>query len=41
LIVDVPDTIPSRNWMKDFKRRWKPRLEQIELWMVSYRMEVE
>ena len=41
LVVDVPDTSQSREWMKDFKGRWKTRLEQLELWMVSYLIEVE
>mgnify|MGYP001579019036 CR=1 FL=1 len=41
LIVDVPDTAQSRRWMKEFKGRWKTRLEQVELWMVSHRIEVE
>jgi hypothetical protein len=41
LSVDVPDTAQSRQWMKKFKRRWKTRLEQLELWMVSHRIEVE
>ena len=41
LSVDVPDTAQSRQWMKEFKRRWKTRLEQLELWMVSHRIEVE
>jgi hypothetical protein len=41
LVVDVPDTSQSREWMKDFKVRWKTRLEQLELWMVSYLIEVE
>ena len=41
LVVDVPNTSPSREWMKDFKVRWKTRLEQLELWMVSYLIEVE
>jgi len=27
--------------MKDFKARWKIRLEQVDLWMVSYRVDVE
>jgi hypothetical protein len=39
--VDVPDSAKSRQWMKRFKSRWKTRLEQLELWMVSYRIEVE
>ena len=41
LVVDVPNTSQSREWMKDFKFRWKTRLEQLELWMVSYLIEVE
>lgn len=41
LVVDVPDTIKNRRWMKEFKKRWKTRLEQLELWMVSYRIDIE
>jgi len=41
LVVDVPDTTENRRWMRAFKARWKERLEQLELWMVSYRFEVE
>lgn len=41
LVVDVPDTVKNRRWMKRFKDRWKAKLEQLELWMVSYRIEVE
>jgi hypothetical protein len=41
IIVDMPDSTKNRRWMKDFKDRWRERLEQVELWMVSYRIEVE
>ena len=41
VVVDVPDSAKNRQWMKLFKGRWKIRLEQLELWMVSYRIEVE
>ena len=41
LFVDVPDSTKNRQWMKQFKLRWKDRFEQIELWMVSYRVDVE
>jgi len=41
LVVDVPDTTQSREWMKEFKGRWKTRLQQHELWMVSYLIDVE
>ena len=41
IVVDVPDSPRNRQWMKQFKDRCKVRLEQLELWMVSYRIEVE
>jgi hypothetical protein len=41
LVVDVPDSVQNRQWMKQYKDRWKTRLEQLALWMVSYRIEVE
>jgi hypothetical protein len=41
LVVDVPDSPASRQWMKDFKTRWKTWLEQFDVWMISHRIEVE
>jgi hypothetical protein len=41
LLVEIPDTATNRQWMRQFKERWRVRLKQIELWMVSYRIEVE
>ena len=41
LVVDVPDSAANRKWMKQFKAGWKKRLDQLELWMVSYRIEVD
>jgi hypothetical protein len=41
VVVDVPDIAANRKWMKQFKAEWKVRLEQLELWMVSYRIEVD
>jgi hypothetical protein len=41
VVVDAPDTAKHRQWMKDFKSRWKSRFEQLELWMVSYRIDIE
>jgi hypothetical protein len=41
VVVDIPDSVKNRRWMKQFKGRWKARLEQLELWMVSYRIEVD
>jgi hypothetical protein len=41
VVVDVPDTAKNRKWMKAFKERWKQRLRQLEIWMVSYRIDIE
>jgi hypothetical protein len=41
LVVDVADTMKNRTWMKAYKERWKKRLEQLELWMVSYPIDIE
>jgi hypothetical protein len=41
LVVDVPDTEKNRRWLKSFKERWKSRLKQIEIWMVSHVIRVE
>jgi hypothetical protein len=30
-----------REWMRQFKKRWRDRLEQLELWMVSYEIELD
>ena len=31
LVVDVPDTDDNRGWMREFKGRWKAKLEQLDL----------
>src|SRR5690242_21865090 len=41
IVIDTPDSPSNRRWMKEFKERWRLRLEQVELWMVSYAVEVE
>jgi len=41
LVIDVPDQAKNRRWMQEFKRRWKKKLDQLELWMVSYAVRVE
>lgn len=41
IVVDVPDTDENRQWMRDFKKRWKEKLEQLELWLVSYTIDVD
>ena len=41
LVVDVPDSSDHRNWIKEFKARWRVKLKQLELWVVSYRIDIE
>ena len=40
VVVDVPESSKNREWMKS-SRTSEDRLEQRELWIVSYRIEVE
>jgi hypothetical protein len=37
----VKDAPACRQWFKDYKKRWKNRLEQIDLWIVSHPIEIE
>ena len=41
IVIDTPDSQSNRRWMKQYKDRWRSKLEQTELWMVSYAVEVE
>jgi len=41
LVVDAPDVVSNRRWIREYKERWRSRLEQVELWMISYAVEVE
>lgn len=41
LVIDVSNSEENREWMRQFKARWKVRLEQLDLWLVSYEIDVE
>ena len=41
LVIDIQDNQLNRKWMQDFKQRWRDTLQQIDLWVVSYKIEVE
>ena len=41
VVIDVLDTSRNRQWLRRFKAKWKKRLRQLELWMVSYEIKVE
>jgi len=41
IVVDIADSEENREWMREFKKRWKIKLNQLELWLVSYIIEIE
>ena len=41
VVVDAPDSAENRQWMKQYKERWKSRLEQLELWLISYPIDID
>lgn len=41
IVVDVEDTGGNREWMREFKSRWKDQLDQSEIWLISYVIELE
>ena len=40
IVVDVPDTLEHLEWMKEFKGRWKSRLDQLDLWLTSHPIDI-
>ncbi len=41
IVIDATDEEPNREWMREYKARWKAKLEQLELWLVSYTIDVD
>jgi len=41
IVVDAPDEEANREWMREYKKRWKQKLEQLDLWRVSYTINVD
>jgi|SRR5579872_3356615 len=41
IVIDSPDAPRQRQWIRQFKDRWKARLRQLELWIVSYRIDID
>jgi hypothetical protein len=41
IVIDVPDDEENRRWMREFKSRWREKLEQVDLWLVSYQIEID
>ncbi|MGD9561412.1 MAG: hypothetical protein AB7F88_03175 [Pyrinomonadaceae bacterium] len=40
IVIDIPDTPENIQWMRDYKARWKEKLDQLDLWLVSYEIDV-
>lgn len=40
-VIDVQDSAENQRWMKGYRDRWKSRLKQLELWLVSFQIRVE
>lgn len=41
IVADAPDEEANREWMREYKKRWKQKLEQLDLWLVSYTIDVD
>ncbi|MGQ0793574.1 MAG: hypothetical protein ACT4NX_05730 [Deltaproteobacteria bacterium] len=41
IVIDTTDEEANRKWMREYKARWKEKLEQLELWLVSYTVDVD
>ncbi len=41
IVIDAPDDDENRDWMRQYKARWKAKLEQLDLWLVSYTIDVD
>lgn len=41
ILVDASDEEINRTWMRDYKGRWKQKLQQLDLWLVSYTIDVD
>lgn len=41
IVIDTPDEEANREWMREYKKRWKEKLEQLDLWLVSYTIDVD
>ena len=40
LVVDVEDSDENRLWIKEYKNRWKTNLDQLEIWVVGYEIDL-
>jgi hypothetical protein len=41
VVIDMNDDDVNRDWMRQYKQRLKATLEQIDLWLVSYIIDID
>ena len=41
IVIDAADEEANREWMREYKAHWKEKLEQLDLWLVSYTIDVD
>ena len=41
IVIDTVNEENNREWMRQYKARWKAKLDQLELWLVSYTIDVD
>ena len=41
IVIDAPDEEANREWMREYKARWKAKFEQLALWLVSYTIDID
>ncbi|MBP9665222.1 MAG: hypothetical protein KBD94_11410 [Pyrinomonadaceae bacterium] len=40
VVIDLTDDRANHKWMREYKSRWKTKLGQIDLWLVSYVIDI-
>lgn len=41
IVIDASDEEENRVWMRGYKERWKQKLEQLDLWLISYTIDID
>ncbi len=41
IVIDTFDDEANREWMRQYKLRWKTKLDQLDLWLVSYIVDID
>ena len=40
IVIDIPNIPTNIEWMKAYKARWMNELDQLDIWLVSYEIDV-